>query len=132
MDDLKSAFRQLLKNPDFSAVAVLTLVLGMSGSRTAHGHPGVGIVRDAAGNMYWTDRGAKGGATVRKRSPGDVVTTVLQSGALHDVRFMTCSPNSTIHLIDRSDLIQISRDGSVTRVSGPGKSARDNRERPGR
>jgi putative ABC transport system permease protein len=29
MNDLKFAFRQLLKNPDFTAVAVLTLALGI-------------------------------------------------------------------------------------------------------
>src|SRR5579872_5494528 len=34
MTDLKSAFRQLIKNPGFSAVAILTLALGI-GSTTA-------------------------------------------------------------------------------------------------
>ena len=32
MNDLKFAFRQLLKNPAFTAVAVLTLALGIGGS----------------------------------------------------------------------------------------------------
>ena len=34
MNDLKFAFRQLLKNPGFTTVAVLTLRLGMGGNLT--------------------------------------------------------------------------------------------------
>ena len=33
MNDLKFAFRQLLKNPGFAAVAVLTLALGIGVNR---------------------------------------------------------------------------------------------------
>ena len=37
MNDLKFAFRQLLKNPGFTAVAVLTLTLGIRASSTVFG-----------------------------------------------------------------------------------------------
>jgi len=33
MDDVKFAIRQLLKNPGFTAVAVLTLTLGIAATR---------------------------------------------------------------------------------------------------
>ncbi len=36
MNDFKFAFRQLLKNPGFTAVALLTLALGLPVRRTKH------------------------------------------------------------------------------------------------
>ncbi|MCI0538362.1 MAG: hypothetical protein L0Z50_24405 [Verrucomicrobiales bacterium] len=205
MNDLKFAFRQLLKNPGFTAVAVLAFALGLSAS-TASAHPGVGIVRDSRGNvfftdlaqvwglvpdgtrsvavsnvhthelcldardnlfgehlwydgttrkwghyvwrrspdgrveqvippshgflanysfvrdatgaMYWADRETTGGPAIRKRSPDGRVTTLLQSKSLHDIGFMTCSPNGTVYLIDRSDLICASADGQLRVLAG--------------
>jgi sugar lactone lactonase YvrE len=71
------------------------------------------FVRDAAGNMYWADRETKDGPAIRKRSADGRVTTLLQSSSFHDVRFMTCSPNGTVFLIDRSDLVRVNPDGQM-------------------
>lgn len=210
MSELKFAFRQLLKNPDFTTVAVLTLALGIGAVTQAQAHPGVGIVqdrqgnvfytdlahvwrlapdggktiavtnvhthelrldsagnlygehlwydgdtrkwghyvwrrspdgrvekiipdtegfltdysfvRDAAGNLYWADREARGGPAIRKRSPDGTTTTLSQSKDFRGIGFMACSPNGTVYLIDRSDLIQIDPDGGrqvrAERLSG--------------
>lgn len=57
MNDLKYVFRQLLKNPGFTAVTVLTSVLGLMGSTPALAHPGSGIVVDRQGRVFFTDTG---------------------------------------------------------------------------
>ena len=71
------------------------------------------FVRDAAGVMYWADREAKGGPAIRKRLPDGSITAVLQSASFHDIGFVTCSPDGTVYLIDRSDLIRVSRNGQM-------------------
>jgi hypothetical protein len=53
--ELHFAFRQLLKNPGFTAAAVLTLALGLDTNTSVYAHPGVGIVRDSRGNIFFTD-----------------------------------------------------------------------------
>ena len=96
MNDLKFAFRPLFNNPCFTTEGFLS---------------GYSFVRDSAGHMYWADREAEGVSAIRKRSPGGSITTILQSRSFHDIGFMTASPNGTLYLIDRSDLIQIRADG---------------------
>ena len=49
MNDLKFAVRQLLKNPGFTAVAVLTLTLGIGTNLT------VSINRSSRGNVALTE-----------------------------------------------------------------------------
>lgn len=72
------------------------------------------FVRDAAGNMYWADREDAGGPAIRKQSPDRTVSTLLQSAAFRDIRWMTCAPNGTLYLIDSADLIRVDRDGSMS------------------
>jgi hypothetical protein len=80
------------------------------------------FVRDAGGNLFWADREAKGGPAIRKRSPDGTVGIMLQSRSFDDIGFMTCSPNGTIYLIDRSDLVRIETNGQkrivAERLSG--------------
>jgi hypothetical protein len=71
------------------------------------------FVRDAAGNMYWADRDSENGPAIRKRHPDGAISMVLQSMAFHDIRFMTCSPNGILYVIDRSDLLRIDQDGRL-------------------
>jgi len=51
MNDLKFAFRQLLKNPGFTAVAVLTVALALW-TNVAQAHPSSGIVVDQQGQVF--------------------------------------------------------------------------------
>lgn len=201
MSALKFSVRQLLKNLGFTAVAMLLLALGVGANTAVYGHPGVGIVRDSrghvfytdlahvwrlapdgsksiavtnvhthelcldaadnlygehlwyegdnkkwgyyvwrrspdgrveriipptegflanysfvrdrSGNMYWADREAKGGPAIRKRSPDGSTVTIFESTSFHDIRFMTSSPNGTVYLLDRSDLVRVSADGQM-------------------
>jgi formylglycine-generating enzyme required for sulfatase activity len=53
---MKSAFRQLLKNPGFTAAVVFTQAF-MGPSPRACAHPGSGIVVDRKGQVYFTDTG---------------------------------------------------------------------------
>ena len=64
MNDLKFAFRQLLKNPGFTAVAVLTLALGI-GANTAI-LSGVRCVMSVAGRLRFLNFHARNKRNIQK------------------------------------------------------------------
>lgn len=69
------------------------------------------FVRDAAGNHYWAQPGAA--ITLMRRAPGGAAQ-LHSAGPFQDVRWMTCSDDGVLHLIDRRDLKRVAADGTVT------------------
>src|SRR5437867_832073 len=69
MNDFKFAFRQLLKNPGFTAVAVLTLALGV-GANTAIFNLLDAIIANSTSNMLKT---ANGLSTAPGVAPGSLI-----------------------------------------------------------
>jgi hypothetical protein len=72
------------------------------------------FVRDAAGHMYWSDRGEK---TVIKKTSPDGKTATHATGDLRDVGWMMVQADGTLYLIDSGDLKRVSSDGKVTTVA---------------
>ncbi len=71
------------------------------------------FVRDAAGNMYWADRSAN---TIRKRTPDGAIVAMARAN-FNDIRWMTVTPEGTVYLIDRLDLVRVTPDGKVTTIA---------------
>ena len=71
------------------------------------------FVRDAAGNQYYTihDKGE-----IRKRSPDGRVVTVARA-PFKDIRWLTCTPNGVVYLIDLLDLVRVTSDGKVATIA---------------
>jgi len=71
------------------------------------------FVRDAAGNQYFAihDKGE-----IRRRSPDGRVVTMARA-PFKDIRWMTCTPNGVVYLIDLLDLVRVTPDGKVTTIA---------------
>ncbi len=81
------------------------------------------FVRDRQGSIYWVDRGEPD--VIRKRSPEGVVTT-LATAPFEDVRWMTVTPEGTVYLVDRQDLVRIAPNSPpVTVARGLADRTRD-------
>jgi len=72
------------------------------------------FVRDHFGRMYWADRNDKCQHVVRKNS--DKSTTQLGDQCMNDIRWMTCTDNGLLYVIDKHDLKKIDAQGKVTTI----------------
>jgi hypothetical protein len=72
------------------------------------------FVRDAAGAMYWADRGEA--TVVRKRSPDGRIADHARAD-FRDVRWMTATPDGVLFLIDAGALRRVAPDGAVTTLA---------------
>jgi hypothetical protein len=71
MNDLKFAFRQLLKNPGFTTVAVLSLALGIAANTTIFSFVNVLLLRPPPSKPR-KNYGRYGGRTLRAVPPSSV------------------------------------------------------------
>ncbi len=86
-------------------------------------HRDVAFVRDAAGAMYWAERGPV--TTIVRRAPDGTLSEVARGG-FRNVRWMTAAPDGTLYVVDMYDLVRIRPDGSRTVLAEnlPGRSLR--------
>jgi hypothetical protein len=73
------------------------------------------FVRDRAGNMYWAERGEP--TIIRKRAPDGTITDLCKTHDFRDVRWMACSADGSVYLIDDSDLRRIASEGTVSTIA---------------
>lgn len=71
------------------------------------------FVRDAAGNQYvaGTDR-----KRIEKIAPNGRKSVVAQG--FSNIRWMISTPNATLYLVDKSDVVRVAPTGAVTRLVG--------------
>lgn len=72
------------------------------------------FVRDAAGNMYWADRGSP--TRIRRRAPSGAIEAIAE-GQFRNVRWMAAAPDGIVYLVDYQDLVRISRNGQIAVVA---------------
>ncbi len=86
-------------------------------------HRDFAFVRDAAGAMYWAERGPV--TAIVRRTPDGTITTVAR-GRFRNVRWMAAAPDGTLYVVDMYDLVRIRPDGARTLLAEnlPGRSLR--------
>ena len=78
------------------------------------------FVRDAAGNMYWSE--GEGAARILERTREGAVRTLATCGDCRDVRWMCAAPDGTVFFVDGGDLRAVSPAGALrTLARGLGK-----------
>ncbi len=91
------------------------------------------FVRDARGHMHWADGPVGAGdkanrVRVLRRSPDGAVSVLAggvpghadgrgEAARFHAIRWMTASPDGTVHLIDAGALRRVAPDGTVTTLA---------------
>lgn len=70
------------------------------------------FVRDAAGNMYFADRGRK---RVQKRAANGTTTVVASN--FQNIRWMSAASDGTVYLVDKTNLVRITPRGEATVVT---------------
>lgn len=80
------------------------------------------FVRDRAANMYWAERQrdiatGEERIVIQKRTASGDIIDLCRTHDFRDVRWMTCSADGIVYLIDDGDLRRIDADGTVSKLA---------------
>lgn len=73
------------------------------------------FVRDAAGNMYWSE--GDGPVEIRKRAPDGVITTVGKCASCRGGGWIAATPQGEVLFLDLDDLRRMAPDGVLSTVA---------------
>ena len=73
------------------------------------------FVRDAAGNMYWSE--GDGPVEIRRRAPDGVITTQGKCASCRGGGWMTATPDGTVLFLDQGGLRRMGPDGASSLVA---------------
>ena len=76
---------------------------------------GYSFVRDAAGNLYWSE--GDGPLEIRRRAPDGAITTVGKCASCRGGGWMTVTPEGTVLFLDQGDLRRMAPDGALSTVA---------------
>lgn len=68
------------------------------------------FLRDGRGTMYWVERGPE--SRIRRRTPDGQIPT-LATARFRDVRWMSCTRDGTLYLVDWHDLLKVDPGGTI-------------------